>query len=235
MKRILFVMLVMALLLTLSVTVCAETSDEVNPDPSESGTPAIEKGKNDYSEVAKQFIGYIQSGEAPQELIDSIIVMGEEMQEMKEQGYTLQERLLQLISPDHILTTVGAVFLVVAGVVLFWVRGRLKSNGLDIEDTLAEVQELKKKLESKEAEQEKTEAVRAADREQLSRIETMLGKVLASSQNAGRGSTAVAKMVKDVFLNSRTIDADGKALLTHNYLEATGELNGEDYEHQEKA
>jgi hypothetical protein len=30
-------------------------------------------------------------------------------------------------------------------------------------------------------------------------------------------------MVKDVFLNSRTIDASGKSLLVHNYLEALGE------------
>jgi hypothetical protein len=41
--------------------------------------------------------------------------------------------------------------------------------------------------------------------------------------HVSHATTAVAKMVKDVFLNSKTIDASGKALLVHNYIEAIGD------------
>ena len=42
--------------------------------------------------------------------------------------------------------------------------------------------------------------------------------------NVTKASQAVAKMVKDVFINSKTIDANAKSLLIHNYLEAVEAL-----------
>ena len=190
----------------------------------------------DYALLAKQFVSYIQSGQAPEELVDSVIAMGEQMQQMKEDGYTLQERLLQLISPENLLTTATAAFLMVGAIVLFILRIKQKNNELDIGDILAAVSAIQKKQEgeSKDA-ATRQEASQQSQKEMLSLLQDILKRIEQNekeAKRAGNGSAAVAKMVKDVFLNSRTIDADGKQLMIRNYIEATGELNGGENEQQ---
>ena len=193
----------------------------------------------DYALLAKQLVTYIQSGEAPEELIDSVIAMGEQMQQMKEDGYTLQERLLQLISPENLLTTATAAFLIVGAIVLFILRKRQKDNELDIGDILSAVAAIQKK---QEGESEDATTRSNASKQSQEEMIALLKQVLISveqnanaAERAGNGSAAVAKMVKDVFLNSRTIDADGKQLMVRNYNEAVGKLSGGNDEQQNEA
>ena len=182
----------------------------------------------DYALLAKQLVTYIQSGEAPEELIDSVIAMGEQMQQMKEDGYTLQERLLQLISPENLLTTVTAAFLIVGAIVLFILRKRQKDNELDIGDILSAVAAIQTKQGTDSETSEEMLSL-------LKKMQQELEKNSKAAARAGSGSAAVAKMVKDVFLNSRTIDADGKQLMVRNYNEAVGKLSGGNDEQQNEA
>ena len=127
MKKILCVLLAVLLVLAsvLAVSATAEVEAPQEGDgPSIDWETVIDEEKTDHSEVdyvllARQFAAYIQSGEAPEELINSFITMGEEMQQMKEDGYTLKERLLQLIAPENLLTTCTALFLIVGAIILF--------------------------------------------------------------------------------------------------------------------
>ena len=182
----------------------------------------------DYALLAKQLVTYIQSGEAPEELIDSVIAMGEQMQQMKEDGYTLQERLLQLISPENLLTTATAAFLIVGAIVLFILRKRQKDNELDIGDILSAVAAIQTKQGTDSETSEEMLSL-------LKKMQRELEKNSKAAARAGSGSAAVAKMVKDVFLNSRTIDADGKQLMVRNYNEAVGKLSGGNDEQQNEA
>ena len=240
MKKVLSAFLIVLLVFVLALSAGAQTQEEVSPSattvPAEQASDIVAEVAEeiDYSAIAKQVISYIQSGEAPQELIDAMIAMGEEMQTMKEDGYTFKERVLQLITAENILATATAFFLVVAGVILFLAKKHLRDNAYDAEDTLAEVRSLKTQLKE---EHEKREAAERKAKEKDQKIDQMLElaqQILSSVQSASKGSIAVARMTKDVFLNSRTIDADGKALLTHNFLEAIEELSGGNDEKQDK-
>ncbi len=195
-------------------------------------------GGIDYALLAKQFVSYIQSGQAPEELVDSVIAMGEQLEQMKEDGYTLQERLLQLVSPENLLTTATAAFLIVGAIVLFILRIKQKNNELDIGDILAAVAAIQKNQESESKDATtRQEASQQAQEEMVALLKRVLASVKQNAnaaERAGNGSAAVAKMVKDVFLNSRTIDADGKQLMIRNYIEATGELNGGEDERQDE-
>lgn len=238
MKKILCVLLAIMLVLTLAFTANATTEIEEptqgQASPSAEGELAANDGEKpadsadvDYVLLARQFAAYIQSGEAPEELIDSFIAMGEEMRQMKEDGYTLKERLLQLIAPENLLTTCTALFMVAGAIILLVLKRKQKDNELDIGDILDAVGAIKKKQNSDaESADERSTTSQQAQSEILNRLKKM-EKTLASMKLGSEGAAAVAKMVKDVFLNSRTLDADGKQLMIRNYNEAIGLLDGD--------
>ena len=245
MKKIIFALFCILLLCSLVLCVAAEDAatgsvedgqneEEVTAEESTTseGNVSDVEGKIDYSEIAGQFFAYIQSGEAPEELLDAMILMGEQMQEMKEEGYTLKDRLLQLLSKENILTIASAAFMLIGGIFWFILRCKLKNIGYDSEDSLKFVKELNeafsKEKEARENAEKKNEEYAAAMR----RIEEKINSLDQSTQRAAKGALAVASMTKDVFLNSRTIDAEGKNLLTHNYVEAVGLLKGANDEQQ---
>ena len=232
MKKIVFVLLVVLMISVLALTVGAE---EVGESSVEQEGMAVEQSAStdfDYSAIAKQFASYIQSEDAPEELIDSIIAIGEEMKEQKGREYTLRERVLQLVSSENVLKTVAALFMIIGSVLFFLIRQKMKNSGYDIEDTLLETKAVREALEKEKEARESGEEELKACRAELSELKTLLQNISQNVQKVGNGSIGVARMVKDVFLNSRTLDADGKSLMTHNFIEAVGELNGGQNEQQ---
>lgn len=212
-----------------------ETTDTVT-EPTETETPAEETTETveeapaeiDFDQYAEKFVGYIFSNsEGSTELMDKIVAMCEQYQLSKEQGYTLEERLNQLLTPENIMTTVSAAFLVICGVTFFLFRRRQK---LDTAKIHADLASWKKKYQE---ETESNRELRDNIQHQSDEIEKMKEMLTALSEKSDvskqdmahveHTAVAVAKMVKDVFLNSKTIDASGKALLVHNYVEAIGE------------
>lgn len=202
------------------------TKEETQTDASEGVVDESEESI-DFDAYAEQFVGYIFSGSAASdELLDKIIDMGAQYQLAKEQGYTLEERLNQLLTPDNILTTIAAVFLVICGVAFFVFRHKQKIDTARIHVDLVA---WKKKYEE---ETKTNQKLREDIEHQSTEIHELKEMVVALTERSDiskqdlahveHTAVAVAKMVKDVFLNSKTIDASGKSLLVHNYVEALG-------------
>lgn len=244
MKKIVCSLLVVLMMLgALALVVGAQDTEDVSLPPAQqeadteddAALPSTEQiaedtenviAPIDYSAIAKQFISYIQSEAAPEELIDSIIAMGDEMSEMKENGYTFKERLLQLVSSENVLKTAAALFMLIGAILFFIIRKKLKNSGYDIEDTLLEARAANATLQKEKEEREKDSKEIKACRAEIAELKGLLEDILSGVKKVGNGSVGVAKMVKDVFLNSRTLDAEGKSLMTRNFLEAIGDLNG---------
>lgn len=233
MKKIICLFLVVLFALLLTVSTGAQAEIELPVDQATEIAAEISE-EIDYAAIAKQVVSYIQSGDAPQELIDALITMGEEMQTMKEDGYTFKERVLQLITSENILATATAFFLIVGAILLFLAKKYLRNSAYDSEDALAEVRSLKSELKDERERRERAEEKAKEKDAKIDQVLDLARQILSGVQNTGKGSIAVAKMTKDVFLNSRTIDAEGKALLTHNFLEAMEELNGGNDEKQDE-
>lgn len=207
----------------------AQTTETSLPEETDGGTQENET-EIDFEAYAEQFVGYIFSGaERSDELMDKIIAMGEQYQLSKEQGYTLEERINQLLTPENIMTTIAAAFLLICGIAFFIFRRRQK---LDTAKISVELKDWKKKYE---AEAETNKKLRSDIEKQTKEIGEMKELLISLTERSDLSkkdmshiehtAVAVAKMVKDVFLNSKTIDASGKALLVHNYVEALGEAD----------
>lgn len=212
-----------------------DASDEITEDTSEvetpeETTPVIDISDFDRDEFADMFVAYLFSGtENADELMDKIIAMGEQYQKYKEDGYTFKERIEQMITTENLVVLASAGFLVICGVAFFVIEEKRKKDRQITKHYVAKlVEKYSKEVENnkkvKEALLKQTETV-----EEMRRI---LGELMADADEnklnldvATRSSVAVAKMVKDVFLCSKTIDASGKELLTRNYLEAVEEHN----------
>lgn len=223
MKKFFCVFLVFMLVFALAILTSAESVATTTAGEGADSTDAVQSEKVDYGALARQFAEYIQSGEAPEELVDSMIAMGEEMKQMKEEGYTLKERLLQLVSPEHILTTATAFALVVCGIVMLILKKKQRNSELDINaicQSIAAILVNQENAAKESAEQKKKDA------SELEECRKQIEGIKGSVEHLGDGSLAVAKMVKDVFLSSRTLDADGKQLMVKNFNEATKLLNG---------
>ena len=186
----------------------------------------------DKNEAARQFVQYIFSGEeGSEELMNKIIEMGDQYMLSKEQGYTLKERLLQMLTTENLVVLSASVFLVVCGVAFFVIEAKRKK---DRKATVAYISRLEKKYKEEVA---SNTDMRNAILEQSILISDMAGRLGALCEvseknkldldNVTKANQAVAKMVKDVFLNSKTIDANAKSLLVHNYLEAVGHTEKE--------
>lgn len=191
--------------------------DEVVPTPN---TEAFNK-----DEFANQFVAYIFSGtENADEIMDKIIAMGEQYKQYKEDGYTFEERLEQMVTTENIVALASAGFLVVCGIAFFVIEDKRKKDRKATAHYVAVLQE--KYAEEVESNKAVKEAL-ANQTEVVAEMRKILEALIADADSnklnldsATRSSKAVAKMVKDVFLCSKTIDASGKELLTRNYLEA---------------
>ena len=79
-----------------------ETVEEVETVSSETDAAPIDEVTIDNEKYAQQFIDYVFSGAAGStELMDKIIEMGEQFSAQKEAGYTFEERIKQLITPEN--------------------------------------------------------------------------------------------------------------------------------------
>lgn len=220
-------------------TVTAETEATEDTDVTEIETQASEQTEitvND-EKYAQQFIDYVFSGaQGSTELIDKIIAMGEQFAEQKEAGYTFKERINQLITPDNMITTVSAAFLLVCGIALFIFKRWQKRSNIALHK---DVTYLREKYDEEALENKKLKEEVIAQSNEIKELKELITSLCERSDlrktdmdHVSHTATAVAKMVKDVFLNSKTIDASGKALLVHNYMEAIG---GEESEKDEQS
>jgi hypothetical protein len=246
MKKIVFISLMIAALLCGSVAVFAdeptvaeteavvvetevvETEAVVESQPvveTEAITPSNDV---DFEDCAEKFVDYIFSGAAGStEIMDKIIAMGNQYLEAKEQGYTFEERMAQLLTPDNIMATAAAAFLVVIGIAFFiFKHGQSKSARLNLN-------EISRLRELYENEVESNADLREHIKAQNETIAELKGIVTGLSDKSDVTKTdmghvnklaiATAEMVKDAFMNSKTIDSSTKNLLMHDYTKALEE------------
>jgi hypothetical protein len=182
----------------------------------------------DFEEYAEKFVDYIFSGASgSSELMDKIIAIGEQYQEAKEQGYTFKERLAQLITPDNLMVTMAAAFLFVIGIAFFIFR---HSQNKTSRNTAYEINSLKK-MYAEEVETNKelrdTVIIQSATINELKNTVGCLSEksdiTKTDMEHVNKLAMATATMVKDVFMNSKTIDSSGKNLLLHDYMQALDE------------
>lgn len=245
MKRIFAIILTIIMLSTFALSMSAEGGEslvesetvmetvEEAVEDTESQTDIIESPETpaeaiDSEKYAQQFIDYVFSGAAGSaELMDKIIAMGEQFAEQKEAGYTFKERINQLITPENMITSISAAFLLICGIAVFVFKRWQKRSNMAMHN---DITYLRKKYDNEAEEnkklKEEVEGLRAETKELHELITSLCERSDISKtdmEHISHTATAVAKMVKDVFLNSKTIDANGKSLLVHNYLEALGE------------
>jgi cell division protein FtsL len=245
MKKIFAIILTIIMLSTFALSMSAEGGEplvesetvmetvEEAVEDTESQTDIIESPEThveaiDSEKYAQQFIDYVFSGAAGSgELMDKIIAMGEQFAEQKEAGYTFKERINQLITPENMITTISAAFLLICGIAMFIFKRWQKRSNMSLHNDITYLRKkYDKETEENKKLKEEVEELRSETKELHELIQSLCERSDLSKsdmEHISHTATAVAKMVKDVFLNSRTIDASGKSLLVHNYLEALGE------------
>lgn len=239
MKKILLIVLSILLVLNLPIIISAEDSVVTEPVAEEITTESVTetvpvlkeepqadgKTKVPSSELAEQFVAYIFSGEeGSDELMDKLLTICEEYSLQKEQGYTFQERMVQLVSSENLVVFSAAAFLVVCGIAFFVIESKRKRDRKATGAYIARLEksyqkEIKSNTEMKEAYLRQGEEINDM-REQLAMLCQTTEANKMDLDKTTRANQAVANMIKDVFLNSKTIDANAKSLLIHNYLEA---------------
>lgn len=200
-------------------------TDNVINQSAETETVTLTDIENE--KYAQQFINYVFSGaEGSQELMDKIIAMGEQFAEQKEAGYTFKERIEQLVTPDNMITSISALFLVICGIAVFVFKNWQKRSSLALHK---DISILKDKYDDERKENEKLREDVTMQTKEIEELKSLIVGLCERSDisktdmdHVSHTATAVARMVKDVFLNSKTIDASGKALLVHNYMDAIG-------------
>lgn len=231
MKKIFVSVLMIVMILCFSVFVFAEDTELPTEDTELTETPetyietdtatdtAAPVIKGEGGSISDQLSSYL-SKDGATVLIDEIIAMGKQLEELEAQGYTLKERLVQLITPENIVTTAAAAFFIVGGLVLLFTRKR-QMNTVDSlnESYLIESDENQKLREKvKDMSLELTQL-----RQEVSELKEKNTDNSEQMKEIASSSRAVADMVKDVFLCSKTINAEGKSLVVTNYLKAYGE------------
>lgn len=245
MKKIVFISLIIVALLCGSIAVFAdevvtetetavvddkvvETESVVVTEPVAESESVIPTEDIDFEKYAETFVDYIFSGAAgSSEIMDKIIAMGNQYLEAKEQGYTFEERMAQLLTPDNIMATAAAAFLVVIGIAFFiFKHGQNKTTRLN----LSEISRLRELYEN---EVESNADLREHIKEQNETISELKGILTGLSDKSDVTKTdmshvnklaiATAEMVKDAFMNSKTIDSSTKNLLMHDYTKALEE------------
>lgn len=173
----------------------------------------------------------IQVDSFGEETVDKLILLGEQFADLKEQGYTLEERLGQLITPENLLTTASALVLVLSTVALFLIKSRQRAAALR---TAASMNALKDAYDREAEENQTLRGEVTALREEQTAMHDLLRQLCEESALGAKAlkqteacSLGVANMVKDVFLNSKSLDHAGKDLMIRNYLAATSEVKAQ--------
>ena len=239
MKKIVFISLMIAALLCGSVAVFADEpvvetesviveTEVVETEAVVDTEVTVPSSDVDFEEYAEKFVDYIFSGAAGStEIMDKIIAMGNQYLEAKEQGYTFQERMSQLLTPDNIMATAAAAFLVIIGIAFFIFKHGYNKN------TRLNLTEISRLRELYENEVESNADLREHIKAQNETIAELKGIVTSLNDKSDVTKTdmghvnklaiATAEMVKDAFLNSKTIDSSTKNLLMYDYTKALEE------------
>lgn len=217
---------------TETVTTEAATTEPVTTEETTIVT-TVQTNVPDKDKLAEQFIGYIMSGdEGSEELLDKIIAMGEQYKQYKEDGYTLEERIAEMMTADNLVVLASAAFLVVCGSAFFVFEGKRKKERRTNAAYIA-------RFDTKLNEECETNAkLNKTVEDQSAHIAELQEQIKHLCENADankldldkvtHANEAVAKMIFDVFLCSRTLDKSAKELLTHNYMEAIGDHRNEE-------
>lgn len=182
-------------------------------------------GLEDYAEY---FVDYIFSGAAGStDIMDKIIEMGNQYLTAKEQGFTFKERINQLLTPDNIMATAAAIFLVVIGIAFFFFK---HSQTIATRITNAEIARLRELYETEVASNADLRENIKKQNEVIDELKTAVAGLSdksditkADMSHVNKLALATATMVKDVFMNSKTIDSSGKNLLLHDFNKAVEE------------
>lgn len=225
-KRILCCFAILALCLAMALPAFAAEAPITEPEATV--TPTEEDGNRFWHEM----LDYLEENGVSadsfgSDTVDKLILLGERFAHMKEEGYTLEERLRQLITPENLLTTASAIVLVLSTVLLFIMKSRQRAATLR---TARSMEALKEAYDREAEENEALGAELTALREEQEAIHVLLMELCQSTSLGHKDmkktrdcALGVANMVKDVFLNARTLDHAGKDLMIRNYLAATGE------------
>ena len=231
MKKIFVSVLMVIMILCFSVFVFAEDTELPTEDTELTETPetyietdtatdtAAPVIKGEGGSISDQLSSYL-SKDGATVLIDEIIAMGKQLEELEAQGYTFKERLVQLITPENVVTTAAAAFFIVGGLVLLFTRKRQMNTVDSLNESYLLESDENQKLREKVGEMSEELTQLRQEFKELKEKNTDNSKQM---KEIASSSKAVADMVKDVFLCSKTINAEGKNLVVTNYLKAYGE------------
>lgn len=216
---------------TTEVTVPKTTAEAVEETPVVS--PEAEKIKGE--DLTEQFLRYIMSGEeGASEVMDKMILLAEQYKAAKEEGYSFKDRMVQMLTTENLVTLSAAGFLVICGIAFFVIEAKRKKDRLTTGAYIARLEqkyeiEVASNLEMKEAIESQALEIQSM-KESLEKLCKDSADNHLDLETETRSIQAVATMIKDVFLNSKTIDANAKSLLIHNYMSAVepdkeGEVN----------
>jgi LPS O-antigen subunit length determinant protein (WzzB/FepE family) len=221
---------IISLLLVMGVSANDATTEIIATEPTietvEETLEVIPENENlDGDELTEQFLKYIMSGEeGASEVMDKIILIGEQYKAAKEEGYTFKDRMVQMFTTENLVTLSAAGFLVICGIAFFVIEAKRKKDRLMTSTYLARLEQKYTKEVESNLEMKKAIDAQALEIQSMKESLDQLCKDSADNhldlETETRCIQAVATMIKDVFLNSKTIDANAKSLLIHNYLTA---------------
>ncbi len=228
MKKFVIALLIALLAVFCSISAFAEETVVDDTEQVAAETQTDEQTEPSASRIyAEQLAEYVFSGaDGSAELMDRIIAIGEQYKAAKEEGYSLEERIAQLVTPENIVTTVAAAFLALCGISFFVIEQRRKRDSRAL---CAYVSELERKYTDEIDSNAGLKVQIERQGEDIAEMKSVLC-TLAEGASVTKGeaeriahsASAVADMVKDVFLNSKTLSADAKELMLHNYMKAFG-------------
>ncbi|MBQ8345347.1 MAG: hypothetical protein IJY42_03670, partial [Clostridia bacterium] len=110
-------------------TEAAETVPQTETEPLSETTPTTDPA------LWQEMLDYlaqngVDTSDFGSDTVEKLIALGEQFADLKEQGYTLEERLEQLVTPENILTTASAAVLVFSTVFLFIMKSRQRTATL---------------------------------------------------------------------------------------------------------
>ena len=149
-------------------------------------------------------------------------ILMEDSEEREVEEITLKGRLLELLTPENLSSTLGSICTVVCSAAIFVFR-RIQKK--DTEVNTLHIGYLKKELsaerESNKKLREDVDALIVAldnNTEILKKINLDTDENKHMLDSAKNATAATAKMVLEAFGHSRTIDSATKELITHEYL-----------------
>ena len=238
MKKLWICLMTVLTLVGMTVLPAFAATEAVEPvEVTETVEPSTQapEGVTEQESMWRELLAYMEENGVStdsfgEDTVDKLIRLGEEFSAMKEQGYSFEERMAQLITPENLLTTASALVLVLSTVALFVMKSRQRAA------TVRTAKSMEVLKEAYDTEAEKAEALReevSALREEQVAIHALLQRLSEESAlgqkallSAKSCSLGVANMVKDVFLNSKSLDHAGKDLMIRNYLAATADKEG---------